>query len=143
MTDKKKSPEEIEVTSFFNEFSERYEDEAFRQSPGLLFISEKELEAVKNFIEPTPSESSKQRGWALDIGVGTGRFSRLLSGMGYSTVGIDLSIEMLKQARNNVNGLEVVLASADMLPFKDEVFSRVVCIRVLKYVPDWKHAIEN
>ena len=76
-------------------------------------IYEKELNLILSNIQ----DKEKIRG--LEVGVGTGRFACKLN-----AVGLDISMNMLKVAKKR--GVEVVLADADYLPFKDEKFDFVL-----------------
>ncbi len=73
----------------------------------------------------------------LEAGVGTGRFSTWLAKKGFNMVGIDLSREMLKKAKDkkvrlNVN-LDLVMADVHFLPFKKGAFSCGICINVMDH----------
>lgn len=124
-----------DISQFFDEFSEDYDESAFFESEGTRWLSEIEVEAIRKLSIPRGA-------LVLDAGVGTGRNAMLLAGMGGRVVGIDISSRMLKKARSRV-GCEVVMASAHMLPFRPAVFDAVVCVRVLKYVEPWQKVISD
>lgn len=70
---------------------------------------------------------------ALDLGCGSGRYLRLLSGLGQpEVVGADLSPAMLARARESGRG--VVRAGASLLPFVADSFDLVVCALVVGHV---------
>ncbi|MEE9224494.1 MAG: class I SAM-dependent methyltransferase, partial [Thermoplasmata archaeon] len=72
----------------------------------------------------------------LDIGVGTGRFSRPLQSHGFDTVGIDISREMVRIGISK--GLrDVLYANACSLPFKDNSFHSTLSVHLLHLIPDW------
>ncbi len=54
----------------------------------------------------------------LDLGCGTGGITALLADMGYDTVGVDISPEMLMCARENTAGKDVLLLNQDMRSFE-------------------------
>lgn len=56
-----------------------------------------------------------QGGAALDIGCGTGRHLPLLDANFTEVTGVDLSLEMLKQARTQINPAKTRLVNADVL----------------------------
>jgi len=63
----------------------------------------------------------------LDLGCGTGRFTRLLQLRCKMVFGVDFSSSMLSHAKKVVNvGTCLVLADGEKLPFKDGVFDVVV-----------------
>ena len=90
--------------------------------------TEAELKAVS-------SELSECR-TILDVGVGTGRFAKPLSDLGFEIVGIDISRKMMSKARQK--GVEnLILADAHNIPFKDRSFDASIIIHVLHLIPDW------
>jgi ubiquinone/menaquinone biosynthesis C-methylase UbiE len=71
-----------------------------------------------------------------DVGVGTGRFSKPLSEMGYVMTGVDISRAMLAKAREK--GLDrLVTADVHRLPFRDSTFESSMLVHVLHLVSDW------
>lgn len=68
----------------------------------------------------------------LDCGLGTGRNSRYLAGLGHQVTGLDLSAHMLASAR--ANGLSgcLVRGALQALPFRDGAFDALVCTHVLE-----------
>lgn len=75
----------------------------------------------------------------LDLPVGTGRMARLLSNAGYRVAGADISRPMLGLARE-LAGLEgvrhdLVRGDGERLPFADQSFDAVVCLRLLPHLP--------
>jgi SAM-dependent methyltransferase len=77
-------------------------------------------------------------GSVLDVPCGTGRFHRLL-GTFRSWVGADISVQMLGQARakgpDRTKPAGFIQADAERLPFGDESFDCVMCIRFIQHVP--------
>jgi ubiquinone/menaquinone biosynthesis C-methylase UbiE len=72
----------------------------------------------------------------LDVGVGTGRFAKPLSDIGFEVVGIDVSRRMMWKARQK--GVQnLILADAHRMPFRDESFDASIIIHVLHLIPDW------
>jgi ubiquinone/menaquinone biosynthesis C-methylase UbiE len=90
--------------------------------------TEAELKAIS-------SELSECR-TILDVGVGTGRFAKPLSDLGFEIVGIDISRKMMSKARQK--GVQnLILADAHNMPFKDRSFDASIIIHVLHLIPDW------
>jgi len=69
---------------------------------------------------------------ALDVGCGTGVFTRVLQDGGADVIGIDVSPAMLAQAR----GLPVARASAQALPFAATTFDLIWSATMLEFVAD-------
>jgi len=79
----------------------------------------------------------RQTGEALlDVGCGTGHHMRALRDRGFDVAGVDGSAAMLEHATANNPGATVLLSGVDALPFADASFDVVVCIEVLRYLPD-------
>jgi SAM-dependent methyltransferase len=74
----------------------------------------------------------------LDAGMGTGRFSQVMSSWGARVIGADLSLAV-EAARENLGGRDDVLVTqADIgrLPFAPGTFDFIVSIGVLHHTPD-------
>jgi len=73
----------------------------------------------------------------LDVGCGTGTYLRFFSEKGMKPVGVDVSLPMLRVARQKV-GQEIglCLAKAEALPFKDNSFDVVTFITTLEFLED-------
>ena len=80
----------------------------------------------------------------LDVGCGTGAASRSAVSVTASVVGIDLSPEMIRQARELASGLANVhfeIADSEHLPFDDGAFTAVVCSNSFHHYPDPGRAV--
>jgi ubiquinone/menaquinone biosynthesis C-methylase UbiE len=71
-------------------------------------------------------------GRCLDLGCGTGVFLPLLAGLGWTVVGVDLSADQLRVARERAGDVaeELVQADACELPFGEGSFDAVVAALV-------------
>ena len=72
----------------------------------------------------------------LDVGCGTGHQMHAIAERGYRVSGVDGSEPMLEYARKNNPGATLRRADVEALPFGDGFFDAVVCIEVLRYLPD-------
>ncbi|MEX2007810.1 MAG: class I SAM-dependent methyltransferase [Candidatus Levyibacteriota bacterium] len=78
----------------------------------------------------------------LDAACGLGRVLVPLAKEGYSITGLDLSDEMLKTCRKNLDEagvghrIKLVHGSVDRLPFKNEEFDLVILSEILFHLPD-------
>jgi SAM-dependent methyltransferase len=72
----------------------------------------------------------------LDVGCGTGHHLADLRARGYAAAGIDGSADMLEHARGLNPGADIRLADVDALPFPDASFDYVLCVEVLRYLPE-------
>lgn len=114
----------------YNDFAERYEKNrtVFKMSPFL-----------QTFQDLLP------KGRVLDIGCASGRDAKLLVEQGYEVVGIDLSTELLKMARENVPSVQFLEADMLELPFEDNSFDGIWSAAVVHHlkVSDMPTAIKE
>jgi SAM-dependent methyltransferase len=87
-----------------------------------------------------------QRGWeVLDVGCGTGTWSRRIAAMGATVVGADFSSEMVRMA-TPAPGVEFMVGSAQDLALADGRFDLVVSVTVLQHItsdPELERALAN
>lgn len=76
-------------------------------------------------------------GRLLDVGGGTGRISAGLRGYVDSTTVLDVSYDMLQQARHKKD-LHVVCGESEVMPFADGHFTRIIMVDALHHVRDHK-----
>jgi ubiquinone/menaquinone biosynthesis C-methylase UbiE len=76
----------------------------------------------------------------LEIGCGTGHWSRFFAERGFRVTGIDISAKMINVARREgVADTRFSVADAANLPFSDDSFDVVVAVTVLEFVAEpWK-----
>jgi SAM-dependent methyltransferase len=75
----------------------------------------------------------------LDLGAGTGRFSRFAAEVG-SVVAADVSLDMLSRARDK-GGFPRVRADAHALPFRRDAFDVTLLVMVLHQLADYPRAL--
>ncbi len=76
----------------------------------------------------------------LEVGAGTGHFTRWFRGKGLAAVGLDLSAAMLAQAEK-LNGVTLVEGDACQLPFARNAFDLVAFITTLEFLPRAREAL--
>jgi ubiquinone/menaquinone biosynthesis C-methylase UbiE len=76
--------------------------------------TEKQLQFLKNHLKPD--------GYILDLACGTGRHIIPLSQQGYGLVGLDVSANLLRIAKERSSNIQLVRADMRFLPFKAEAF---------------------
>ena len=83
--------------------------------------------------------------YVLDIGCGTGRWTRFLSKKAGFIEAVDPSNAILAAAQllNDVSNLRLTQASIDTLPFKDETFDFAMSIGVLHHIPNTQKAMQD
>ena len=81
---------------------------------------------------------------AFDFGCGTGRSTRFLRKMGFNITGVDISEDMLKQARSkDRSGDYHKVNDADLNRFNDDTFDLVLSAFTFDNIPSKKKKIEN
>jgi SAM-dependent methyltransferase len=100
-----------------------YAKEAAKRTP--LWTRKLSIERQQVFSKFVPSNTL-----LLDVGCGDGSFSQLLGVVKY--VGIDINRQVIKRAKSR--SVDVVLASCDCLPFKNEVFDICSMIEVIEHL---------
>ena len=95
-------------------------------------VLEKEVEFVYRELK------GSQR--IIDVGCGIGQFEQVLPSL--NIVGLDISEEMLEEARKRSNKT-FVLGSAESLDFGDSTFDAVFYIATLEFIGDYQKAIQE
>jgi ubiquinone/menaquinone biosynthesis C-methylase UbiE len=72
----------------------------------------------------------------LEVGCGTGHWLDVIMPHAAAVAGVDPSMPMLQRARSVAPAARLVRARAEMLPFRDAAFDRVVCINALHHFAD-------
>jgi ubiquinone/menaquinone biosynthesis C-methylase UbiE len=79
-------------------------------------------------------------GLVLELGIGTGRIAAPVADAGCRVVGIDVSAEMMRKAREK-GVSRLARASLLELPFRDQSFDAVLVVHVLHHIADWRQAL--
>ena len=96
----------------------------------------------KAYLEIISSLQGLKAKTAVDIGCGTSDYIKWLADDCKRLVGVDISVEMLKLCREDLQkSIELVAADALHLPFKDEAFDVSTTFQALHHFPDWKKAL--
>jgi ubiquinone/menaquinone biosynthesis C-methylase UbiE len=110
---------------------ESYDYDRFTSAGGKVFDAIEKNIVLQNI-------PLKERGISvLEVGSGTGRFTIELAKLGLNVTTCDISTPMLKKIKEKLLNLDfkknITLTKGDIynLPFKDNSFDYVVCIRVL------------
>jgi len=110
-----------------------YERDMFG-TPGGKILSSMEIKDVLRFLNAKPSQL------ILDVGTGPGRVAReIVSKAKANVIGIDVGVPAFQSAirKGDRSAYEFVIADGQHMPFRHESFDGIVCIRTLKYFPDY------
>jgi ubiquinone/menaquinone biosynthesis C-methylase UbiE len=89
---------------------------------------------AKNLARFLPEDGAGRR--LLDVGCGTGHHLARLRAKGFEVAGVDGSGEMIARARVANPGVPIEQADVEALPFASGQFDLVLCVEVLRYLPD-------
>ena len=76
----------------------------------------------------------------IDVGCGTGRYFSFFPDVEVA-IGVDISVEMLRLAKEDNPDVSFIVADITKLPFKDGVFDCVLSTRTLQHVVDQRTAV--
>jgi len=126
-----------EKTQLFDDWPDRYE-KWFTTPIGSL-MKRVEWELIDDLLKPGPGE------FILDAGCGTGVFTLDMISCGARVVGLDLSLSMIRRARQKARSSQLRIISADILhlPFPENSFDKTVSITALEFIPDGQKAIKE
>ena len=117
------------AASLFDERVARDYEQWYEQGFG-RFAARQEEALLHQQLQGFPGTTS-----LLDVGCGTGHFTRWFARQGLHVVGLDASPAMLEQARLR-NGKNYLLGDAQALPFENQQFDLVALITTLEFVAD-------
>jgi ubiquinone/menaquinone biosynthesis C-methylase UbiE len=119
-------------SAFASKYNRQYTDGLSRSNFRAKFVAVWEERAFRALLAQVPPAQQ-----VLDIACGTGRYLQLHVQAGNFPTGIDISPHMLEHARANLEGCDVPLqlGDAEALPFPDQSFDGVTCIRLYQRVP--------
>lgn len=102
--------------------------EAWYASPRGRWIADREFALMWRLLTPAPGSS------LLDVGCGSGQFSRRFAAAGLRVVGLDPDPQRLAVARRLAPALPLLRGQAARLPFADGAFDHVAAVTSLCFV---------
>lgn len=112
------------------------EYDAWYDTPRGRWIGNTEWALLRSALELRAGDS------VLDVGCGTGWFTRRAAADGARVVGLDVDEGALDFARrHSPEQVEYVRGDAARLPFEDRSFDKVMSVAALCFVQQWPHAI--
>ncbi len=108
------------------------------ETPRGQWVGATEYRLISRSLEPRPGDS------LLDVGCGTGWFTRRFFLSGLHVTGLDANLEWLAFARDrNPDAIHWVGGDARSLPFPDRNFDLVVSIAALCFIDDEHRAVRE
>lgn len=111
--------------------------DAWYDTPRGRWIGETEFALLRRMVDAKPGDS------ILDVGCGTGWFTRRFAAGVSPVTGLDASPAMLAYARAHGGDEHYVEGNALALPFADASFDLVVSVTALCFVEDWPRALSE
>jgi SAM-dependent methyltransferase len=109
--------------------------EAWYETPDGSRADKLEKAALRRLLGSFPQARS-----VLEVGCGTGHFTRWLGEQRLAAVGLDLSADMLAKAQT-LNGLSFVRGDTHHLPFADGAFDVVAFVTTLEFLSEPQQAL--
>ncbi|MEQ1592225.1 MAG: methyltransferase domain-containing protein [Thiobacillaceae bacterium] len=110
--------------------------DAWYDTPRGRWIGDTEYAMAARMLAPQPGDS------LLDVGCGTGWFTRRFAATGLTTSGLDANSDCLAYARSHsAPAIRWVEGDAHALPFPDASFDHVLSIAALCFVADEQKAV--
>ena len=109
--------------------------EAWYETPEGRRADELEKDVLSWLLQGVPRPGS-----ILEVGCGTGHFSRWLGRQGPTVMGLDISPAMLAEART-LDGVPLVRGDARRLPFADGTFDLTALITTLEFLEQPREAL--
>ncbi len=120
----------------FNQAAAVY-DEWFSTPMG-RYYEKVEKRAIKQALKDVSGKK------LLEIGCGTGHWSKYFSALGFSVLGVDISFEMLKKTfRKRIPWAEFVQSNAQYLPLHNNMFDIAILITAIEFIEEPHNAIKE
>jgi ubiquinone/menaquinone biosynthesis C-methylase UbiE len=112
------------------------EYDAWYRTPRGRWVGETEYRLLHKALAPSPGAS------VLDVGCGTGYFTRRLAGDGFKITGIDSSPAIIHYAQSHrQTGEEYIIGDARDLPFPDQSVDYCVAITSLCFIREQEQVL--
>ena len=111
--------------------------DAWYQTKKGAWFSALEFKLIKQLLRPMEGAS------LLDVGCGTGHFSRRFAKTGLDVTGLDPDAKMLAYAEKHSSNITYRSGTAEHIPFPDNSFDHVIAITSLCFIDDPVQAIKE
>jgi ubiquinone/menaquinone biosynthesis C-methylase UbiE len=113
------------------------EYEAWYQTARGRWIAGREFDLMRRLLNPPAGAT------LLDVGCGTGHFSRRFAGAGLRVTGLDPDPAMLEYARRLDGGVDYLRGTAKALPLPDDAYDYVTAVTSLCFITDAPGALRE
>lgn len=102
-------------------------------------VEEVKWQREQTIVKGLVDKYMKKGDLILDVPFGTGRFSKYYIDKGLVTYGLDISQDMLDEARKQLGSeatkVRLIKGDAENLSFSDNEVDFIICVRLLNWVP--------
>jgi ubiquinone/menaquinone biosynthesis C-methylase UbiE len=109
-------------------------------------FSDEEIRKIGDeYFDLVTDEMLNKKSRVLDLGCGTGRWSRYVADRVAQVEAIDPGASIFAASRllKDKKNVRVTQASSDLIPFADESFDFVMCLGVLHHIPNTQQALND
>ncbi len=125
---------EKEVRVAYDNLAKTYHE---KRKEGTFYNEFLEMPATLSFLKKVKNKR------VLDLGCGTGIYTKILKRLGAKVFGVDISPKMLEIAKSEVKGVEFKLGSVYSLPYKSNYFDIVLASLVVHYFENLDKAFKE
>jgi len=109
--------------------------ESWYQTPRGSWISQAEFRLMTRQLQPQSGST------LLDVGCGTGHFTRQFAALGLTTTGVDPDTRAIRFARHQSRTVTYLGGSGVSLPFRDASFDYCIAITSLCFISEFEASI--
>ena len=114
--------------------------DAWYSTPRGRWIGEAEFRLLARYLELGGESGARM----IDVGCGTGWFSRRFADAGFDVTGVDIDTASVEFARSkSVDRTSFVVGDARELAFPDRSFDYAVSVTALSFLDDWPRALRE
>jgi SAM-dependent methyltransferase len=109
------------------------------------FTDEAILAGANEYFDFIDEKMVNKTSYVLDVGCGTGRWTKFLSAKAGFIEAVDPSnaIFAANKLLAGINNVRLTKASIETLPFEDEIFDFAMSVGVLHHIPDTQKAMQD
>ncbi|TRZ49440.1 MAG: glycosyltransferase [Dehalococcoidia bacterium] len=129
----------VDVREEFDAVGENYEVSMYGGSLGNKFVGKIEKDVILSLLKQI---FVAEKIMVLDVGAGTGRWSREFLRLGYDVTALDISKKMCEYLESKLGELKVVCGNIESAILNDK-YDLIFSFRSFKYTVNRKRALEN
>ncbi len=100
------------------------------KDPSKLHGERRRAELALSYLQPHSNDM------ILDVGCGECYPMSFILNHCPQVIGVDISLQKLKEGKRRIGKADVIRASSEKLPFRPQVFDRITCLELLEHLED-------